>query len=288
MTYTLTRPPRPGEVTATESPRRAVLGWGTAALGVAIAANSLLGPLALDTIDYPVSESMRNQTIGLDLANLVVVAPLAVLVGVLALRGHRLAPLLALGPTTYAAYMFAQYVAGPDHLMYPRVLVLQLAIFAGGWALAGTAWAALRAEGSADVRSRRHGYVLMALAGFVLLRYLPGLAGSLGEQALPAEIAADPAMYWLIVLMDLGIFVPLAGGAGWAVLRGSVAAWHVLRGAVAWFALTTIAVACMSATMLVNDDPNAAAAQLGLFVAVGAAVIGYAAWLHRNGAEVRR
>ncbi len=266
---------------AAEDRRLQWLGFGLIGLGVAIAANSLLGPLVFDAIDYPVSESMRNQTIGLDLANLLVVAPLSVLVGLLALRGSQVAPLLTLGPASYAAYMFAQYVAGPDHLVYRRVLLLQLAVFVAGWALVALAWSHLDAE-NARPADRRHAYVLWAMAGFVLLRYLPGIAGSLTEQPLPAEAAADPAMYWLIVLMDLGIFVPTAVVAGWAVLRRSAEAWHVLRGCVAWFTLTTIAVGVMSATMLVKDDPSASAAQLGMFAALGVATILYAIRLHRR------
>ena len=57
---------------------------------------------------------------------------------------------------------------------------------------------------------RWHGWVAVAMAGFVFLRYLPGLVGSITTEPLPAEAASDPAMYWLIVLLDLGVFVPAA------------------------------------------------------------------------------
>src|SRR5215208_5424138 len=79
------------------------LGIASVALGAGLIANSLLGPFAADTIDYPWSESMRNQAIGLEAISLFLVAPLCILDGVLAIRGHRAAPLAAIGPAAYTA-----------------------------------------------------------------------------------------------------------------------------------------------------------------------------------------
>ena len=257
------------------------LGWGLIALGIGLASNSLLGPLGVDRIDYPVSESMRNQTIGLDAATLVVVAPLTVAIGVLALRGHGAAPALALGPTSYGAYMLVQYIAGPDHLSYPGVLLLQLAVFIGSWSLAAVAWRLARQPPLRVRLGRWHGLVAWALAGFVLLRYLPGLAGSLSNEPLPPEAAGDPAMYWLIVLLDLGVFVPIAAVAGLGLRRGRPWATTLHRGAVGWFTLVTVAVATMSATMWLNDDRYASAGQLTLFVGLSVVMLVYAAVVHR-------
>ncbi len=172
------------------------LGLGLAGLAAALATNSLLGPLAADRIDYPVSPSMRNQTIGLDAVGLLVVAPLLALVGGLALMGRRRAGVAALGPTAWVAYMLVQYVAGPPRLAYPPVLVLQLGLFAGAWLLALQAWRLTTATAPpAGDLPRWHGIVSAAMGGFVLLRYLPGLAGSATGEPLPSAPAADPAMY---------------------------------------------------------------------------------------------
>lgn len=263
--------------------RTQLLGWGLLALSIALAVNSVLGPLAADVIDYPVSSTMRNQTIGLDAASLFVVAPLTASVAVLALRGHAAAPVLALGPTGYVAYMFVQYIAGPDHLSYPPVLTLQLALFTGGWLLAGLAWRVDRARPDAARPDLApwHRLVALGLGGFVLLRYLPGLLGSATDESLPAELATDPAMYWLILLLDLGVYLPatVAAAVGLGRTRSWAAALH--RGLVGWFLLTTVAVTAMSVTMVLNDDPNASTGQLGLFIAVGIGVAGYATTLFR-------
>lgn len=259
------------------------LGRGLAALAVGLAFNSVLGPFVADRLDYPVSETMRNQTIGLDAAGLVLVAPITLLIAILALRGHRAAPVLALGPTSYVAYMFVQYIAGPDHLDYPRVMILQLGLFIGGWLLAALAWSIARSrQPGSPLLSPRHGYVSLALGFFVLLRYLPGLWGSLGAEALPDQAAQDPAMYWLIVLLDLGVYLPIAVLAAIGLRRGRAWATTLHRGAVGWFLLVSVAVTAMSAAMLANDDPSASTGQLVLFVVTVVAVAGYAYAIDRG------
>ena len=57
-------------------------------LAAALLANTVAGPLVLDLVDYPVSETVLNQLIGLELVTTFLVVPVAVLSGVLALRGQ--------------------------------------------------------------------------------------------------------------------------------------------------------------------------------------------------------
>jgi len=111
---------------------------------VGLALVSVLGPLVLDVIHYRVSETVRDQTVGLDLASLALVAPLTLGVAVLALRRHPAAPALALGPAAYAAYMLAQYVLGPEYLRIPgnneRFFLLFLALFVVAGFVGVCAW----------------------------------------------------------------------------------------------------------------------------------------------------
>jgi len=257
------------------------LGLGLLILAGALAVNSVLGPLLLDVIDYPVSETMRNQTIGLDAVNLAVVAPLCAFVGWLALHRNRWAPLLALGPTTYAAYMFVQYIAGPDHTNYVRVLPLQLLAFVLGWTLAVLAWQVRPRLERFSADRGPHAVVVGLLAAFVVVRYLPGLAGTVTETGLATELQTDLAMYWLIFLMDLGLFVPVAAAIAIGLWRGSESAMAALTGLIGWYLLVTAAVASMSITMVVNDDRHASSGQLALFVALTLAMVAYAVVLAR-------
>ncbi|MDH3299432.1 MAG: hypothetical protein OES24_02890 [Acidimicrobiia bacterium] len=252
------------------------LGVGLLVLAGALAVNSALGPLLLDVIDYPVSETMRNQTIGLDAANLLLVAPLCAFVGRLALHRNRWAPLLALGPTTYTAYMFVQYIAGPDHATYVRALPLQLLAFVLGWMLAVLAWRTRPGPVRSSIDRRLHAMVAGLFAGFVVLRYLAGLAGTITEESLPAELQTDLAMYWLIFLLDLGVFVPVAVAIAIGLWRGSEWAMPALAGLVGWYLLVTAAVGAMSVTMVVNGDRYASNGLPVLLAAVTVAVSAYA------------
>jgi hypothetical protein len=244
-------------------------------VGVSLAINSVLGPLGFDRVDYPVTDFMMNQTIGLDAANLLVVAPVFVGLGLLARSRPTLAAALALGPTAYVAYMFVQYVAGPDHLSYPPVLLLQLGLFMAGWLLAAVAWLGVRPWPAEVEPSGVRAAVAVALAAFVLLRYVPGLLGSFSNTALGPELAGDPAMYWLILLMDVGVLVPLALVVARGLRHGRSWAEPAFLGLLTWYALVTVAVLAMAVTLVVNDDRYASTGQLILFMVVAAIVVPY-------------
>jgi MFS family permease len=250
------------------------LGLALVALGVGLIVNSLLGPLVLDAIDYPVSESLLNQTIGLEAVSLFLVAPLCVLAGVLALRGHAAAPVVALGPALYTAYMFLQYVIGPEYDYYPGVLPLHLALFILGAGIALAAWAAVdrtRLPQMTRRSQRRYAVVLLLLAAFVMARYLPVFIAGLSGDPLSAEYRSDVSMYWSIVLLDLGLVVPGTIAAAVALLRGATWAGTALYAVLGWFALVPPSVAAMAVVMVLNDDPHASTGQ-AVLLTVAAAV----------------
>jgi hypothetical protein len=255
-----------------------------AALSAAIATNSLLGPLLADAIDYRLSVTMRNQLIGLDAVSLALVVPLCLVAAVLVWRGRASGTVLAVGPATYAAYMFVQYVVGPSYLTYPRALPLHLGIFVLSGITAARAVASVRAEDlpalSSGQRSTRM-WVMFALSAFVVSRYLPALVGSATGAALTAELAADPAFFWVILLMDLGVVVPVTVATGLALRRGAPRAALMHYAVVGWFALVPPSVAAMAAAMLLNDDPYASAANTAMFTvtAVACAVLAVRTYL---------
>lgn len=128
----------------------------------------------------------------------------------------------------------------------------------------------------ASARHRR-GLLLLGLAAFVLLRYVPLLGGGLTESVIPDEFAEAPAFYWSIVLLDLGLVVPITCVAAVAVLRGSSVAVPALYAVVGWFALAPPSVAAMAVVMVITGDPHASAATMTLLV-VAAVAFGAVAW----------
>jgi hypothetical protein len=255
-------PPRISQVR--EIRRHYWLGIASIAFGAGLIANSLLGPLVADAIDYPWSESMRNQAIGLEAISLFLVAPLCIVAGALAIRGHRAAPLLAIGPAAYTAYMFPQYVVGPEYTRYAGILPLHVSLFILGTGVAVASWNATDPERlpSMSRRSeRRYAALLFVLAAFILSRYLPALGAAIAGDPIAAEFGQDVSMYWSIFLLDLGLVVPATVAAAIGLLRGTSWARKALYAVFGWFALVPPSVAAMGIVMVIKDDPNASVGQ---------------------------
>jgi hypothetical protein len=274
------------------------LGYLLIALAIALAANSLLGPLAAGVIEYHLSVTLINQGIGLDAFSLAVVTPLLVAPGVLILRGSSTAPLIAIAPALYLPYMFLQYIAGPEYLQYDgnneSFFPLHVALFSLGAVAGVRAWSMLP-DDALPVLSRRGeriaGAAVLAIAAFIAFgMYISnGLIDALGDfQGWASEPGADraeyldnPHMYWTVVLMDLGILVPAAVATGVALLRGGTSWGHKATYVVAgWLALVGPAVAAMGIAMEVNDDPNASLGKTVMFCVVALVFIGFAARLY--------
>jgi hypothetical protein len=235
-------------------------GWSLVLLAGLLVLNGLLGPLLGGVVDYPISESMTNQLLGLEVVTLVLVVPWTFIAGALALRHDPRAALLALGPTSYTAYMFVQYVVGPEYEAYSWTVLFHVAIFALAGGLALTAWTRARHEPVPPINTRqrrRISVVLLTLAAFVLLRYLPAFVGAASQQQIGAEFREARTFFWSIVLLDLGVVVPVTVAAAVALLRGSNAGQRAVYGVVGWFALVPPSVTAMAVVMLARDDPHA-------------------------------
>lgn len=253
-------------------------------LAATLVANTVVGPLGVGEVHYPFSRTLTSQLIGLEIVSVALVAPLLVTSGLLALMGRQSAALLALGPCAYTAYMFVQYVLGPEYVEYTAVAFMHLCVFtlSGGLLLWG--WSlARRAEVPTLPRAREPtcGVALLALAVFVLARYLGSFAAFSGNTPIPAEFAAARTFYWSIYLLDLGVVVPATVAVGLGLIRGELVARTALYGVVGWFALVPPSVASMALVMLVNGDPNTSAGQV-LVLSLASVLFGaFAAYVYR-------
>lgn len=264
------------------------LGFALIALGIGLAANSLAGPLAGEVVDFHVTETLLNQMIGLDAVSLAVVAPLSIVAGVLALRGHVVGPVLALGVGAYAAYMLVQYALGPDYLGLPGssqlLFPLYLALFALGWLVTLAAWVAIdtRRLPRSPRRDRLVGRVVLPLlALFAFVRYLPALADAMSDSPSDVGYLAGPTFFWAIALMDLGIFLPATIAACAGLVRGTAWAPKAMYAVVGWFGLVGPAVAGMAVAMYVNDDPTASGGNVAVMTVLGLSFASLAAVLYR-------
>lgn len=270
-------------MTATIRPHR-WFGSSLLALAALLVLNTVLGPLVLDRLDYGLSESLTNQLIGLEVVTVALVVPWAVAAGVLALRAHPAAPVLGFAPAAYTAYMFVQYVLGPEYGDYRLAPFFHLVLFSLAGALVLASWslaAPTPLPDWSDRTCRTRELVLAALAAFVVLRYLPAVAGAFRGTDLPAEFADSVTFYWSIVLLDLGVVVPAVVAAAVALHRGAGFGRRAFYAAVGWFALVPPSVAAMAVVMVVRDDPNASWATVTLLTVSAVVFAGYAVAVHR-------
>jgi hypothetical protein len=243
-------------------------------LAVGLAANSILGPLALDVIEYRYTESLVNQGIGLDLVALVAAAPIAIAAAMLVVRHHPAGSVLAFIPATFAAYMAPQYVIGPDYLGLPgnneRFVVLHLALFVLGVTTTIVAW---RTIDRTELQPRtiesdgRRSLALFGMVAFILFgRWLTGLIDLVAGDPTGADYRENPTAYLLIGFLDLGIVVPAASATAIGLRRQSAWARTASYAVIGWFALVPAAVAAMAVVMQIEDDPNASTGTTGVFV----------------------
>jgi hypothetical protein len=200
---------------------------GLVAIVVGLSTLALLGPLVSGVIDYRVTETLRNQTIGLDFVSLLVVAPLALLAAFLAARRDGAGLALALAIGAYSGYLLVQYVLGPDYAHLPgnneRLFPLALALFVAGWAIALSVWNTIDVD-ALPLSPRRAWWLtrvilpVLALAAFC--RYVPALIDWMSSSPTDEVYLAGPTFGWAIALLDLGVFMPLTICACVGLARG--------------------------------------------------------------------
>ena len=265
-------------------------GIGLMVLGAALALTSLLGPLVAGVIRYRLPETPLNQQIGADAFALAIVAPLSVLAGILAVRRHRAAPILALAPATYAMYIFAEEILAPEYLRLPGNNELYFPLFIGVFILAGVL--AVGAWGAMDIQSvsawprrktRLVGWWLLAFAAFMIIgRYLPGLSDAMSSHPKGADYLAGPTLFWTIAFEDLGFVLPAAVAAGIGLLLGRGWARKLTYTVVGWTAVVPLAVAAMSIAMWINHDPTSTGSAVVLLTGIGLACSTVAAFVYAH------
>jgi hypothetical protein len=266
--------------------RDRLLGVGLVLLGAAVAVVAVMGPLVLDVLRYRTSATSMNQIIGGDAAVLMVVAPVSIAVGVLAMCRHRAAPVLALAPSIFVVYTYIQLIVGNEYLRLPgnveRFFPLMLGIFILAGAIAVRSWSSVPAAqlpANSARADRVAGSLLLVIAVFVVGGlHLPSFLDAIRDQPTAVQYLSSPTPFWLVKLMDLGIIVPAAVAVGIGALRHREWARKPVYAILGAYTLIGASVAGMAITMSLRDDPDASMATLigmTLLAVLLAGVTGY-------------
>lgn len=240
------------------------------AMAACLAVIAVLGPLVTGVVRYRYSQTMLNQATGLDAFAVIVVAPLAVFAAVLVRRGHPAAPLLALPPAGFSAYMLPQYCIGPEYLVLSgngeRAFPLFIGAFVLSCAVLIASWTTARPPVWQARSWRRRSVVLIALAVFVVggmylgngfMQAIWDFPAFVADRTATSEYDEHPTAYWLVAFLDLGIVVPLTVATAVGLLRRHQWAARAFYAVIGWYAAVPGSVAAMSLTMLARDDPAA-------------------------------
>ena len=239
-------------------------GYALIALGLGVAAVSLLGPLASGLIDWRIAENTEIQLVGQDIVGLVLVAPVAIAAGVLWLRQHRLAPPLALGPALFSLYTFMSYVLSPDYHRYAgnneNAYPLLLGIIILSWVTAAAAWSAFDRASPTELSDRVRrtlGIAFLLVAGLFIFAWSGQIVQVIAGTADLPEYLDDPGTFWVIKTFDLAFVMPVAIATGIGLLRNNWLAVHAAYAIAGFFTLMSAAVSAMGIMMLLRDDPAA-------------------------------
>ena len=249
-------------------------GIGLLLLGGLIATSSILGPLVVGVIKFHVSAGAEAQLVGGEVVSLFIVAPLAMIAGVLWLRRNPLAPTLALGPAGYSLYMYVQYVVGTQYERYPGnneyAFPLYLTLIILSWSIGISAWRALAATPlprfSSGTRRTLAGLMLVLNVMFAFA-WLGSIATVLrGPSTSPTwqEYARDQTLFWLVRMMDLGFVIPASLAIAVGLLRRARWGEMLVYAFLGFQTLMVAAVAGMAIMMAVRSDPSASPVLLGV------------------------
>lgn len=254
-------------------------GLGSIVLGAGIAVSAVLGPLVLKVIRFHTSANLENQFVGGEVVSLAIVAPAAMAAGALWLRGHRAAPVLALGPALYAVYTYTTVVVGQEYTRYggnaEKFFPLYVGLVAGGAAMTAFAWSQL-VETTVPIPSnalrRTLAAVFLGIGSLFALNWTAQIRLVIVGKP-TAEYADGPTLFWLIKLLDFGFVIPLLMVTGVGLLRRHEIAIKAAYGLAAFVTCLTGSVAGMAIAMVAKGDPSA---QPAMLIVVLPATIGLA------------
>lgn len=265
-------------------------------LGAGIGIAAAIGPLGAHLINFRTSAHIENQFIGGEVASLGLVAPAAVAGGMLTARGHRLGPVLSMGPAMYAVYTYTTAIVGQEYARYPgnveKFFPLYAALVAGGAITALRSWNQIDPL-SLPVPSERLRKGLagafLSLGSFFALAWAAQIVSVLtGHQS--DEYREGPTLFWTIKLLDYGFFIPLLMATGVGLIRRDPQATKAAYGLAPFATCMIVSIGGMGVAMELKGDPSANLGMLAIFTPIGLALAGLTGGLLRTlvrGAEGR-
>ncbi len=253
--------------------------------GILIAV-ALLGPLWLSVIQYRTSQSGLWQIAGNDLANLLLIAPILFIGGILCFaRKSGSKYFLILTPITL---MYTGLSVGIGQEWSNSAVIgnvenyfwLYLSLIIGGLMLLLSSLSMFSEEDAPDFKPKGLRIYIVLVAIFLLLFAAMWASqifqvitlGDLGD----GSYKAAPNAFWTIKYLDLGVSIPVGFLALFLLLSKPKKAYPILLLFFGFFITMGTAVNGMAAVQVINADPQIASAASGLVIFPALGVLAYA------------
>jgi hypothetical protein len=223
------------------SARGATWLWLSIAAALLAVVGSLIG-LSVSSIYAPLTPAFLPQALAQDIANLLIVAPLWLLLAALALRGSLRAYLLWLGVLTFTVYNYVIYTFsipfGPLFLLWVAVLGMSL------YALIGGVTAVHHDAVMARFGNRRAitvvAWFLIVTAVLFLFLWLSEDLPALLSGTRPASLVDMALPTNPVHILDLAFFLPLVFATGVMLLKGKPLAYTLAVPLIVFLVLTGV------------------------------------------------
>ncbi|QLH75266.1 MAG: hypothetical protein HPY73_07325 [Methanomassiliicoccales archaeon] len=246
-------------------PRSAV---GIAALicGILLVVMAVLGPLGLDLIEHRVSQSAKWQLEGQDIADLLFLAPLLFIGGLMAILNRPNAKyLLILAPLTlmYTGLSIGVGAEWSDPTMTGNVedfTWIFLGLVVGGLFLLISTLSMFGPDDIPDLEMKGLRKFSIGMSLFLFLfawMWIFQVITVVHKGDLPDGSYADgPTLFWTIRYLDLGIVVPLGFMALYLLQKHPKRAYSLVLLFFGFFATMAISVDSMLAVQVIKGDQN--------------------------------
>lgn len=262
-----------------------VLGVTAVICAAALVSISILGPAGVGQIHYRVSESGVYQTEGFDIVDLVLMAPILVIGGGLALLKRGSAKyFLILPPMTlfYTGLAFGTGQEYSDPAMPGNVqnyFWLYLILMIGGIILLLGAITSFRSSDAPRLNPRGLRVYVSLMIIFLLVfawMWMSQIVQVINTGDLAdGSYAASPTAFWSVRYLDLGLTIPVGIIAMLLLLSKPRTAYPLVLTFFGFFVTLGTAVNAMAVVEVLNNDPALASSAAGLVVFP---VLGVLAW----------
>lgn len=253
-----------------------ILGATAIICAAVLVAISVLGPLGTGTIQYRVSQSGIYQTQGVDLTNLILIAPVLIVAGVLELAGKGYARYLTILPPLTLFYLGLSYGMGEEYSNpslpgnVQNFFWLYLILMIGGIILLVGAISSFTEQDAPRFNPRALRIYVVIMALFILVFAWMWVSqimqvvntGDLVDKS----YSASPTAFWTVKYLDLGLTIPTGLIAMILLLSKPKRAYPLVLLFFGFFVTLVTSVNAMAAVQVVERDPALSSSASGLVV----------------------